>query len=199
MTRLEFLDDLERCLRQLPETERSRRREYFSEMLDDMIEDGASEAEAVARLGSPTEAAERVLQDTPLPLLAKTRVMPKGGWTGLNIALIVLGFPLWFTLLAAFAIVLLSVYLAIWALIASVFCVVIAIALSGGGLIVLAIACIPIALPTAVMFVGIGIACAGLVVFAFLAAVFITKELVRLTVAIARWVKKLFIRRENMQ
>lgn len=62
MTKIEFLAQLEKRLAQLPENERKSRLDYYSELIDDMIEDGLSEEEAVERLGSSEEIASRAMR-----------------------------------------------------------------------------------------------------------------------------------------
>ena len=62
MTKADFLQLLERALAQLPEEERRANLEYYSELLDDMLEEGMTEAEATAKLGSPSQIAQSILQ-----------------------------------------------------------------------------------------------------------------------------------------
>ena len=53
MTKREFLDMLNNLTSRLSESERDRLLEYYSEIIDDRMEEGLSEAEAVAALGDP--------------------------------------------------------------------------------------------------------------------------------------------------
>ena len=89
MTKADFLQLLERALSQLSEEERRANLEYYSELLDDMLEEGMTEAEATAKLGSPAAIAESILQEMPLSKLVSTRMKPKSGWTPLAIILAV--------------------------------------------------------------------------------------------------------------
>ena len=91
MTKADFLQLLERALAQLPEEERQANLEYYSELLDDMLEEGMTEAEAPAKLGSPSQIAQSILQEVPLGKLVSTRMKPKSGWTPLAIVLAVVG------------------------------------------------------------------------------------------------------------
>ena len=88
MTKADFLQLLERALSQLSEEERRANLEYYSELLDDMLEEGMTEAEATAKLGSPAAIAESILQEMPLSKLVSTRMKPKSGWTPLALSLI---------------------------------------------------------------------------------------------------------------
>ena len=66
MTKADFLQLLERALSQLSDEERRANLEYYSELLDDMMEEGMSETEATAKLGSPNQIARHILQEMPL-------------------------------------------------------------------------------------------------------------------------------------
>ena len=116
MTKADFLQLLERALAQLPEEERRANLEYYSELLDDMLEEGMTEAEATAKLGSPSQIAQSILQEVPLGKLVSTRMKPKSGWTPLAIVLAVVGSPVWVPLLLLAAALVLSLFVSIWAL-----------------------------------------------------------------------------------
>ena len=59
MTEPAFLDELEKRLSQLPLKEIDKHLSYYAGMIDDMTEDGMSEAEAVEKLGPASEIAAR--------------------------------------------------------------------------------------------------------------------------------------------
>ncbi len=125
MTKKQFLDSLERALSDIPEKERKESLDFYSEMIDDKIEGGMSEGEAVSALGSPADIAKEIMLDMPLPKIIKTKCKAKKTWSALEIILLVLGFPLWFPLLVAGGAILLSLYIVLWALIISLWAVVI--------------------------------------------------------------------------
>ena len=52
MTKIEFILSLSRALQGLPQSDVTERLEFYNEMIDDRIEDGLSEEEAVAAIGS---------------------------------------------------------------------------------------------------------------------------------------------------
>jgi len=198
MNKAEFLRALDSKLAQLPAEERRRHLEYFSEMLDDMMEDGAQEYEAVESLGPVSQVAERILQETPLPLLVRSRMRPAGGWTALTVILLILGMPVWLPIFAALAAVVLAVYVVFWAMIIAGFAVVLAI---GAAAVVLLIAAVSGALLTAaqvLMAVGGAVLLTGLCILAFLAAVAVARGLLRLTVAFGRGIRSKLIRREAL-
>lgn len=61
MTKREFLDRLERCLAGLEDGERASTVEFYREQIEDRIDDGMSEEEAVASLEKPEDIAASIL------------------------------------------------------------------------------------------------------------------------------------------
>lgn len=57
MTKEAFLEELNRLTGALTEQERARLKDYYGEMIDDRVEEGVPEEEAVAALGSPADIA----------------------------------------------------------------------------------------------------------------------------------------------
>ena len=61
MTKLQFLYQLEKHLKKLSNVEKDQTISYYSEMIDDMIESGLSEEQAVNKLGNPKDIAKQCL------------------------------------------------------------------------------------------------------------------------------------------
>ena len=196
MTKREFLDDLKSRLSQLPPDELGKRLAYYAELIDDMTEDCMDEHAAVEKLGDVSKIAEEILREQPLQTLVKTRVKPRGGWTALNIILLVLGFPVWFPIMMTFLAVVLSIYIVIWSIVVVLFAVVFAIAASGLALIVGGIWNLIASPASGILMLGAGTGLAGLAILAFLGSVYAAKGLAKLTVLIARGIKSLFIKRK---
>lgn len=197
MNKAQFLNEIRRGLSQLPAGEIEKQLGYYSELIDDMMEDGMTEYEAVSRLGSVQEIYENILRDMPLPLLVKTRAKPKGGWTSLSIILIILGFPVWFTLAVGALIAIGSVYVVIWALVFAAFAVVLAIVLCAVVFGVLFVRLLFSSVAAAVLALGCAFVFAGIGIAAALVALACAKLIVKATAAIGRWIKSLFIRKES--
>lgn len=197
MNKAQFLQQLRRGLSQLPAGEIEKQIGYYSELIDDMVEDGMTEYEAVERLGSVQEIYESILRDMPLPLLVKSRAKPKGGWTALSIILIILGFPVWFTLAVGALIAVASVYVVIWALVFSAFAVVLAIVICAVVFVVLFIRLLFSSVAAAVLALGCAFVLAGIGIVAVIIAVACTKLIVKATAAVGRGIKSLFIRKES--
>ena len=197
MTKADFLQLLERALAQLSDEERQKNLEYYSELLDDMMEEGMTEAEATAKLGSPNQIAQNILQEMPLGKLVSTRMKPRSGWTPLAIVLAVVGSPVWVPLLLAAVAVVLALFVSIWALGFAAVAVVIALAVAVVAAPIIAIRAAVLTLPLGLMLLGAGLVLLGLCVLGGLMAVELCKLLWQLTVWLAHKIKGLFIRKEE--
>ena len=72
MSRDAFIGELRHRMAGLPQEAVDRTVEYYGELIADSMEDGLSEEEAVARLGSIEEIVASVVKDTPLPQIPKS-------------------------------------------------------------------------------------------------------------------------------
>ena len=118
MTKSEFLSVLKKKLSALPREEREERLNFYIEMIDDRMEEGLPEAEAVAAVGDPKQLADQIL-----PEYFPESGHRKASGKGLHILLLILGFPLWFPLLIAGFAVVLSLYALLWSVVISLWAV----------------------------------------------------------------------------
>ena len=195
MNKQEYLGALEYALAQMPPEEREKHLAYYDELICDMCEDGMSEEEATSRLGDPNAVAQELLAALPLATLVKTRIRSGGSLSPLVIALLVLGFPLWFPLLVSCGAVVLSLIITMWALFVSYAAVAVALLLSA-----LAMAA---ALPLGyvegppLMAAGLLLTFAGAGILLALGLPPLARLLGRATKAIGRGVKSIFIKKEK--
>ncbi len=198
MNKQEFLDGLRKGLSGLPQADIEERLTFYGEMLDDRIEEGLSEEEAVAAAGSVNEIVRQTVADIPLAKIAKERIKPKRRLKAWEIVLLALGSPIWLSLGVAAAAVIFALYVTVWSVIASFWSVFASLAV-----------CAAAGVPMCVVFVagdsgaaGIavlsaGIVCAGLSVFMFFGCLQATKGILLLTKKFAIWVKNCFIKKEE--
>lgn len=121
MNKSAYLDSLTELLDCLPREKRSEVRAFYEEAIDDRVEEGMSEEEAVSAMGPAEVVAESILGELPVVprAVAKTkRKSPMLLWI-----LAIAGSPLWIPVAAAFAIVAAAVYLCIWILAACIWLV----------------------------------------------------------------------------
>ncbi|MGM9606683.1 MAG: DUF1700 domain-containing protein [Oscillospiraceae bacterium] len=196
MNKQQFLAAIGEQLQNLPLSDVEKSLDYYSEMIDDRMEDGLSEEEAVAALGSPEEIAAQVLMEMPLPTLVKAKLKPSRALRAWEIVLLVLGSPVWLPLLLAAGIIVLAVYIVLWAVIVVLYAVDLSFAAAavGGiaGLFLLLYGGFPV---QAMLFLGAGLVCAGLAILLFFAFNQITRGLIRLSKMPVRWIKGRFIRK----
>lgn len=74
MNKSEFLSGLEDRLRGFPQEEIKKTTDYYSEMIDDAVENGESEQDVTARLGSMDNIAEKIINELPLSKIVKADV-----------------------------------------------------------------------------------------------------------------------------
>lgn len=117
MKKEEFLAELRSKLSGLPKEDIDNRIEFYNEMIEDRIDEGKSEEEAVADIGAVDEIVNEIAKDTSLAKLMKERIRPKRALRAWEIVLIVLGFPLWLPLVLVGIVLALVAYLLIWILV----------------------------------------------------------------------------------
>lgn len=162
MTKEIFLNELANKLHQLPQKEVKQHLSYYEELLNDMLEDGISQEDAVAKLGNINEIAQEILCEQPISVLVKNRVRPKKGWTGPAIAVAVLGAPMWIPLVLSFIITAAAIAFSIVAIIFSIFLVAVSFALAGILILMRGISILFISTSYAVFAIGIGFLMLGL-------------------------------------
>lgn len=122
MTKQEFLEFIREQVPGLPQADLERSLEFYSEAIDDRMEDGLTEEQAVEALGPVSEIATQILTEAQLPKEVSPPARSGRKLRVWAIILIVLGSPIWLILLLALAAVLLGVvcallgaYAALWA------------------------------------------------------------------------------------
>ncbi len=198
MNKREFLQSVENGLSGLPREDIEQRLSFYGEMIDDRIEDGFSEEEAVAGIGTPAEIVAQIIEETPLPRIIRERVRPKRKLGALEIILLVLGSPVWIAIAASLFAVVFSLYAVLWALTLVLWAVF--VSLIAGGLGALALGILGLCrgeIPQGLALLGCALALFGLSIFLFFAAKGATKGAAILAKKIARGVKSLFVGKER--
>lgn len=131
MNKEEYLDAIRGRISAMPADDINRFMDYYSEMIDDRMEDGLSEDEAVADMGSPDAAVEQILEEMPLTKLVKEKIKPKHELKAWEVVLIVLGSPVWIPLLITAAVLLLTLWIVAFALLISFYAVVLSFVVAG--------------------------------------------------------------------
>ena len=130
MRKSEFLYELRRALSGLPQSDVEERVYFYSEMIDDRIEEGLSEEEVVAGIGSPHDVAEQIKADLFAPEgkeNKKEKKKSKWHWGPLEIVLVILAAPLILSVGSGILGTMISVYASVWATIISLWACVVAL------------------------------------------------------------------------
>ena len=180
MTKREFLVTLRKCLSGLPKEEIEQQLNYYSEMIDDGMEEGLSEQEAVSKIGD----LEEIIDQLPQPEKKKHRLK-----TG-EIILLAVGSPVWLSLLIAAAAVVFSVYVSWWSVVVSLWAVfasltagAVAGIVAGVGFMVSGF------VPSGLWMISAAFVCAGLSIFLFYGCKYLTAGTVKLTKKALMWRK----------
>lgn len=195
MTKLDFILALNERLAGLPREEVRERISFYAEMIEDRMEEGLSEEEAVAAVGSVEEIARQIASEiAPAPPQAK----PDRRMKTWEIILLAVGAPIWLSLLiAAFAVVF-SLYVTLWAVVISLWAVPVSLAACGLAGVIFGIGFALTGKGAAAMaMLGAGLLCGGLAVFGFWGCAAAAKGAALLTRSAARWVKNRFAARRN--
>ena len=197
MNKLDFLFELEKKLEALPDQEKAKALEYYFEIIDDHMDCGMTEDEAVAACGNINEIAEQIIMDTPLTKLVKQKNKTRRRMQAWEIVLLILGFPIWFSLGVAVFCVLLAISICLWVVVMCVFVCAIAFGACAFALSVAAIAafCTGNFLP-GLVFLGCAMICAGLTILFFLLGNLVGKGVAKLHKLTFRGIKRCFIRKE---
>lgn len=198
MSKQEFLAQLRKGLSGLPQDDIEERLAFYGEMLDDRIEEGLSEEEAVSAIDSVDEIVQQVVAEIPLAKIAKEGIKPKRRLKAWEIVLLALGSPIWLSLGAAAVAVILALYGLLWAVIVSLWAVFGAFAVCAVGSVP---ACVIFAahgnVASGLAILSAGFVCAGLSIFLFYGCKEAARGILMLTKKITIWMKNCFIRKEE--
>ena len=189
MNKQDFLNELRNRSGHLPQSEIDERISFYTEMIDDYIEDGLTEEEAVRKIGSIDTILSQASNDN-IGQAQRSNSRQKQR-TPLTIVLLVLGSPIWFSLLISAFSVILSLYISLWAVIISLWATFAALVGSAFGSLLAGIGfSIGGHIATGIAMVGAGLVCAGLAIFLFYGCKAATKGAAYLMKGSAIWIKR---------
>lgn len=195
MTKLNFLLSLHEKLSDLPQKEVEERLNFYSEAIEDRMEEGFSEEDAVSAVGTVDEIVAQIIADIST---ATKESKTKGHHKAWVIVLLALGAPLWLSLLIATFAVILSLFVSLWSVVISLWAVF-------TSAIACTLACIVLGIGLMVNgktlsgfgSVSAGIVCTGVTILLFFGCKAATNGAVFLTKKFAKSIQKYFKRKEN--
>lgn len=200
MNKTEFLAELEKNLNGLPKADIDERLSFYSEMIDDKLEEGQSEEEIIAGFGPVEDIAAQIIGDTPIVKIVKEKAKPKRALRTWEVVLIVLGFPVWGSILVALVCVAIAVVAVFFSVLASLWAVcasVLSGSLAGlGGAVISLINGEPASF---FALLGAALVCAGLGIIIVVLCILASKGLFRLFRAGIRGLKKAIVKGGDKQ
>ena len=198
MTKSEFLSALRVRLYGLPKDEIDERVDFYAEAIDDRIEEGLSEEDAVGELGSLDDIVFEIVGEVPLGKIIKERVKPKRKMKAWEIVLLAIGSPVWVSLLFAALAVVLSLYASLWAVVVSLWSVFISLAAGAlGGIAAGAVYAFLGEGLFGALLLGAAFVSAGLAIFAFFGCRLASEWAWVLTKKMVLFTKKCFMGKEE--
>lgn len=190
MNKYEFLARLREKLWSIPETDARASVDYYAEMIDDRMEEGLSEAEAVAAVGNVDEIARNILGEIP----TEQKQTRKMSWW--EVVLIVLGAPIWLALLIAAAAVVFSVLVSLWSVVVSLYAAAVSLVAAGIGCLVAIF--LTVEIPGGIFGVlGAAFVCTGFAIALFILSNLAAKGMAMLTKLTWKGIKHCFVRKEQ--
>ena len=194
MSKEQFLKELRSKLNGLPQKDVDDRISFYSEMIDDRIDEGKSEEEAVAEIGSVDSVVSDIAKDTPLTTLVKERIKPKREVRAWEIILLILGFSLWFPLVLVAFILCLVAYLLIWVFVIVAYALELGfIAGAIGGIVIFFIYLAGGEFN--IMYIGFSLMSVGAAILMFFGCIGVTKLTIKLSKAIFTGIKSSIIKK----
>jgi len=198
MNRQEYLDEIKDKLLGLSEEDIDKALDFYMEAIDDRIDDGLTEEQAIKAVGTSDEVAEQILMDTPLPKLVSATVKPQRKLKAWEIILIVLGAPVWIPIAIALLSVALAVFITLFALMFALAAVLIGFVISGIALLIMAvIAVFAGGAGTALLKFAVGLVAIGVGILLFIPVKAAVLWLIELCGRFFKWIKKQFVKRKN--
>lgn len=200
MNKAQFLSEIRKGISSLSEKDIESSLQYYSEMIDDRIEDGMSEEDAVSAMGTVDEVVTQILRDKPVTEPEKNNGHKGTQWFRRNLTrnkrlllvLLILTLPFLVTLAGSLLIVVISVAASLYASSIGVF-------VGGLACIVKAVALIAVesAVAEALLYFGVGLSLSGISILIFIAAHCFVKLIKFIFGKLFGFVKGIFSKREE--
>lgn len=172
MNKREFLPALGKGLGGLSYEEQDKWLDFYSEMIDDRMEEGLTEEEAVAAVGTVESIKEQILaQSQPEKKQKKKRELKT--W---QVVLLIVGSPLWFSLLIAAASIVFSAIVTVWSVVISFYAAAVSLVAVGLAGVLLPLLFLSMGKIGAALFCfGAGLFCAGVGILWFIGTNYLAK------------------------
>ena len=190
MTKKQFLKNLRRELSGLPRAEITERIGFYTEMIDDKMEDGMAEADAIDSIctSDPIGSKVKITDEDPGTRSKRSTT---------ETVLLIIGFPVWFSVLVAGFAVVVTLIASLWSIAVAFWAIFVSAAVSAPCAAIASIFCL---FSGNVAMFGMGMAaaptCAGVGIIFYYIAKYFTIAAAKITVWTFRSIAKMFKRKE---
>lgn len=175
MTKCEFLKKLDSLLSHIPTKERQKALDFYEELIDDHIESGLSEEDAVIALEDVNAIAQKIINESPN---AGVSVKRKKTWITVTLAATCI---IWVPIAISLAATVLCLYISVWAVAISLFVAAALCILSLPFCIITAFLLLGHNIPSAIFQFGAGLVLCAMGVFILLGSIKFSQGLIFLT------------------
>lgn len=187
MNKQQFFEYLQHEIRSLPRGEQEKAIFYYREIIDDSMEEGLSEEEAVARLGNVSDVVREIFISSDERRKAS---IPTGRKVLISI-LLALGFPIWGSLVLVLLSLVLVAFILVWIPLIILGSLALAFFLAGIWAIVGSPFLFVTAAPAGIAQLGAGITVLGLSILSVIGLCYTVKGVKKACSALYRFVKKI--------
>ena len=196
MRKQDFIKELRINLSFLPKEEIEDRISFYSELIDDKIEEGLKEEDAIKSIGNVNEIIDQIINDMPLSKIAKDKIKPKRKLSALEVTLIIIGSPIWLSLLLSLVAILFSLYIVGWSVVISIWAVFVSlISALVAGIALTIISLFSNSALVALSYLGATLVILGLTILMHYVCKIMTKVYIKLTKLIVLSIKKKMLKR----
>ena len=200
MNKQDFIKKLNDKLSDLPKKEVEDQINFYIEMIDDRIEDGMDEKEAIKDIGGVDEVYRQIVDAIPLRTIAKAKLRKKRRkarktWATI---LLIIGFPIWGSILISLLAVWAAVYVCLWVLAICVWLIFVSLIISSQiGFIASLVSLIAGNTTNAAYIFGASLMALGLTIVFFYLGKLSFKGMVKLTKLTIKGLKNMLIGRKD--
>ncbi len=200
MRKQEFLAELEARLFGLPQDDIVDRLTFYSEIIDDRMEEGLSEEDAVSGIGSVDEIVSQIVAEVPFSKIVKGKMKPKRALKAWEILLLALGSPIWIPLfIAAFAVIF-AAYVVVWSFVVFLWAIEVSVAAcSLAGIFSAFVFLIRGNVTIGIAMLGAGAFFTGLSILLFFGCKQATQYILHLTKKMAWGIKSMFVGKADVK
>ncbi|MCI8631939.1 MAG: DUF1700 domain-containing protein [Lachnospiraceae bacterium] len=197
MNKQEFLAELKAKLTGMSQEDIEGQIGFYSEIIDDRMEEGLTEKDAVAELGSLEDITMQIMSEIPLTKFVKEKVKPSRALRAWEVVLLVLGAPIWLPLLIALFAIVISIYAVIWSIIISLWAIEFSlVACSVAGAFSSVVFMVKGSIVPGAAMLGAGITCVGIAILGFYGCKYATNAIFKFSKRIFIWIKSCFMKKE---